>query len=176
MKGRLFLTLIALLTFSSQVIPDSQVRESQIELVASLITKLQTNVAPERAAIISKSVVSTCLKYQLDPKIFVAIIDTESDFRQGMVSYTGDLSLVQINPAIWNREFARMKHELIDAKKLQVSESYAIDRMGEILSILKTRYSSEDGKWFARYHSRTKKFKNLYHSKVESRLNLLAYL
>ena len=175
MKGKM-LTLILLLTFSSQVVPNSQVRESQVELVSSLIVRLQSNVNHERLNSISESILDTSLKYKLDPRVLLAIIDTESDFRQGMISHTGDLSLVQINPGVWNKEFARMKRTLIDAKKLQGSEAYAIDRMGEILHILKSRYSSDDGKWFARYHSRTKKLKNLYHSKVETRLNSIAYL
>ncbi|MFZ4715578.1 MAG: transglycosylase SLT domain-containing protein [Bacteriovoracaceae bacterium] len=175
MKGKMIIAFLLLLTFSTQVIPNSQVKERHVELVSSLITKLQTNVGVERANVISEAIIETSLKYKLDPRVLVAIIDTESDFRQGMISYTGDLSLVQINPSIWNREFARMKRELIDTKKLQNNEAYAIDKMGEILHILKTRYTA-DGQWFARYHSRTKKFKNLYHSKVESRLSLLAYL
>jgi hypothetical protein len=46
--------------------------------------------------------------------------------------------------------------------------------MAEILNILKDRHGKNDSKWFARYHSQTKKFKNIYSIKVEKRMRMIA--
>jgi hypothetical protein len=113
-------------------------------------------------------------KYKIDPKIMIAIIDTESDFDNTKISTTGDLSLAQINTDIWNRELKRMKLPEIDSKRLKTDEHYALNQMAMILSILKNRHSSKDGIWFARYHSHTKKYKNVYFAKVDLRMRKIA--
>jgi hypothetical protein len=46
--------------------------------------------------------------------------------------------------------------------------------MAEILTILKVRHGKNDSKWFARYHSQTKKYKNMYSIKVEKRMRMIA--
>jgi soluble lytic murein transglycosylase-like protein len=173
MKLKVFTLIIALLTVSTSVMPDSHLRECHLEWITGMMKKLEARTDDNRAQLIAQNILDAAQKYNVDPKIVLSIIDTESDFREGMVSYTGDVSLVQINPKIWNREFARMKKPLLSSSKLKKDEAYAIEKMCEILSILKNRYSDADAKWFARYHSRTKKFKNLYSAKVESRLNLI---
>ncbi len=176
MKTKVATMFILSFLFVSNVVPNSHVKRGQVELVESMISKLKPNLNTERTHSIAMAIVNASLKYNIDPRVIIAIIDTESDFRKGMISYTGDLSLVQINPGIWNKEFKRMNRELLDTDKLQKNENYAIEKMGEILNILKVRYAGADSKWFARYHSKTKKFKNIYHSKVESRLITLASL
>jgi hypothetical protein len=45
--------------------------------------------------------------------------------------------------------------------------------MAQILQILKNRYEKKDRRWYARYHSKTKKHKREYLSKLELRLKLL---
>lgn len=173
MKLKVFTLIIALLTVSTSVMPDSHLRECHIEWISGMMKKLEARADDNRTKMIASNILDAAQKYQVDPKIVLSIIDTESDFRQGMISHTGDVSLVQINPKIWNREFARMGMPLLSSQKLKKDEAYAIEKMCEILSILKTRYSEADAKWFARYHSRTKKFKNIYSAKVESRLSLI---
>ncbi len=113
-------------------------------------------------------------KYKLDPKVMIAIIDTESDFDNTKVSETGDLSLAQINTDIWNKELKRMKLPEIDGKRLKTDEKYALNQMAMILGILKNRHAHKDGIWYARYHSHTKKYKNVYFAKVDLRMRKIA--
>jgi len=170
-----FLALTLLLSvLSLNVVPSHAVKEHQIDFIYSLITKVKNNISEERAQYIAEHIYESATHYQIDPKVIIAIIDTESNFRKGMISHTGDLSLVQINPQVWNREFARLRMTLIDPELLQADEAYAINLMCEILSIIKNRHSETDARWFARYHSRTKKFKDLYHQKVDSKMRLMA--
>lgn len=112
-------------------------------------------------------------KYKIEPQIVVAIIDTESSFNHEAVSSTGDLSLAQVNVNVWNKEFIRLNLAPIDTEKLKVDKTYALDVMGRILNILKTRYGKHDRRWYARYHSKTKKYKRNYLHKLESRMRLL---
>jgi hypothetical protein len=46
--------------------------------------------------------------------------------------------------------------------------------MGKILSLLKLRHAKKDSKWYAVYHSKTKKYKNLYDKKIQKRFRLIA--
>lgn len=103
----------------------------------------------------------------------MAIIDTESSFNHEAVSSTGDLSLAQVNVNVWNKEFIRLNLAPIDTEKLKVDKTYALDVMGRILNILKSRYGKQDRRWYARYHSKTKKYKRNYLQKLESRMRLL---
>ena len=62
----------------------------------------------------------------------------------------------------------------MDKKMLKKDEAYALNKMGKILSILKARHAKKDAKWYAIYHSKTKKFKNLYDGKVQNQLRMIA--
>jgi hypothetical protein len=115
-------------------------------------------------------------KHKIAPQIVVAIIDTESNFQQNLVSSTGDLSMAQVNVEIWNKEFERMNLELIDSEKLKIDKVYALEKMAHILEILKKRYAKKDRRWYARYHSKTKKHKRVYLAKLESRMKRLEKL
>lgn len=112
-------------------------------------------------------------KYKIAPQIVVAIIDTESNFNHELVSSTGDLSLAQVNVNVWNKEFLRMNLPTINPEKLKTDKAYSLEIMARILSILKTRYEKKDRRWYARYHSKTKKYKRNYLTKLESRMRLL---
>lgn len=125
---------------------------------------------------IAKLIHYTSKRYNIDPKIIVSIIDTESDFRHHKISSTGDLSLVQINPKVWNAEFKRLGLGELNIQQLKQSERYALIKMGQILNDLKTKYAHKDDLWFARYHSRTKKYKTNYANKVENRMRKIASL
>lgn len=111
--------------------------------------------------------------YKIEPQIIVAIIDAESDFNHSLVSSTGDLSLAQVNVDIWNKEFSRMNLNLIEPEKLKADEAYSLEVMAQILSILKSRYEKKDRRWYARYHSKTKKHKREYLTKLSNRMKLL---
>lgn len=100
-------------------------------------------------------------KHDVNPQIMTAIIMVESSFKQNAVSSTGDVSIVQINCSIWVPEAKRLKMDM-NCKKLKKDRSYAIDRMGAILSYLKGQYSKQDARWYARYHSKTLEYKTAY--------------
>jgi len=146
------------------------VAESQIKKMAKMIYKVEKSVDEDRALRLARYIYFQSQKHKLDPKIIIAIIDTESDFRQEAESSTGDLSLAQINPDVWVKEFVRLNKGGLDIERLKIDEAYAIDRMAEILHILKDRFAKNDPHWYARYHSMTKKFKRLYKNKVKRKI------
>ena len=178
MKKTLLTTFIAALIILNTAQPKSFNRDNidafHIQLIAKMIGVVQPELNVVAKNRIAKSLYKTTTKYKLDPKLMIAIIGTESDFVNGKVSTTGDLSLAQINTAIWDKEFVRLGLNKLNPKLLKKDEAYALNKMAEILNILKVRHAKSDSKWFARYHSHTKKFKNLYSLKVEKRMRMIA--
>ena len=68
-----------------------------------------------------------------------------------------------------------MKLPLISKEKLVTEDqSYAMEKMAQILSILKNRHAKKDRRWYARYHSNTSKYKLNYLRKIEVRMKMLA--
>ena len=147
---------------------------NHIRVIAKMIAMIQPELNVSAKNRIAKSLYITTTKYKVDPKLMIAIIGTESDFVNSKISTTGDLSLAQINTDIWDREFVRLGLKKLDPKLLKKNEAYALGKMAEILNILKVRHEKKDTHWFARYHSHTKKFKNLYSIKVEERMRMIA--
>lgn len=145
-----------------------------MKLISQMIGSVSPELNQKKRDRVAMSLYQASKKYAIDPKIMIAIIDTESDFIQGAVSSTGDLSMAQINIEIWNKEFIRMGLDKIDKKLLKKDEAYALGKMGKILNILKKRHARNDTKWYARYHSHTKSLKNLYDKKVQKRLRAIA--
>jgi soluble lytic murein transglycosylase-like protein len=146
---------------------DAKSIDKMIKVVNPFVNKAKRMVFANQLSQVAK-------KYNIDPKIMIAIIDTESDFDNTKISNTGDISLAQINLKIWNKELKRLKLPAIDEKKLIKNEAYALSQLARILAILKNRHSNKDRKWFARYHSQTKKYKSLYSLKVELRMRKIA--
>lgn len=153
---------------------DKKVFPNKPSIIETMIAVVQPELdAPKREKIAGQ--MSRALeKHKVEPQIMVAIIDTESNFYSHKVSSTGDLSVAQINPEIWNSELIRMKREPIDKERLKIDQEYALDKMAEILSIIKKRYEKKDSKWYARYHSNTRHHKFGYLKKLEKRLKMLA--
>ena len=141
-----------------------------------MIQTLGPNLSTTRSDELAKKIYVTSRNYSIDPKLILAIIATESNFRNDVVSSSGDFSLGQINVKIWNKEFKRLGIDSIDKKELQKSEDYALKKMGEILTILKNRHKKEDPRWYSNYHSRTKKLKTIYSKKIEKHLGSIASL
>ena len=139
-------------------------------MVAIVQPELETHLRHKIAVQLSKAI----KKYKINPQIMVAIIDTESNFNTEKVSETGDFSLAQINPEIWNKEFERMKLKTIDKNKLIKNQQYALNKMAEILEIIKKRHGRRDPYWYARYHSNTKDYKKDYLEKLKLRFKMLA--
>ena len=143
-------------------------------VIANMIAIVQPEMDGDDRDDIASQMSKALQKHKVEPQIMVAIIDTESNFQPDKISRTGDVSVAQINVEMWNREFTRMKHEMIDKEKVKIDQEYALTKMAEILAIIKKRYSKKDHKWYARYHSNTKNHKKDYLNKLEIRLKMLA--
>lgn len=148
---------------------------NEAPLIAQMISIVQPELNTNARNKIANDIFHAIKKYKVEPQIVVALIDTESNFKYNTVSTTGDLSLGQVNVEVWNLEFARLKMPLIK-KELLITEdqSYAMEKMAQILSILKTRHAKKDRRWYARYHSNTTKYKMDYLRKIEIRMKMLA--
>ncbi|MBC7711891.1 MAG: transglycosylase SLT domain-containing protein [Rhizobacter sp.] len=148
---------------------------NEAPLIAQMISIVQPELETNSRNRFANDIFHAIKKYKVEPQIVVALIDTESNFMYNKISTTGDVSLAQLNVEVWNAEFTRMKLPVIK-KELLVCEdqSYAMEKMAQILSILKTRYSKRDRRWYARYHSNTSKYKTDYLRKIEIRMKMLA--
>jgi hypothetical protein len=142
-------------------------------VIAKMISVLNPEFSSAKSNEVAVKIHQAFAKYKIEPQIIVAIIDTESNFNHELVSSSGDLSMAQVNVEVWNKEFMRMNLNLIEASKLKVDQAYSLEVMAQILQILKNRYEKKDRRWYARYHSKTKKHKREYLSKLELRLKLL---
>ena len=142
-------------------------------VIAKMISVLRPEFSASQSNAVAKKIHDAFTKYKIEPQIVVAIIDAESSFNHDLVSSTGDLSMAQVNVDIWNKEFERMNLNPIEAEKLKADETYSLEVMAQILHILKTRYEKKDRRWYARYHSKTKKHKKDYMTKLDSRLKQL---
>ena len=109
-------------------------------------------------------------KYDIDPRIMIAILVVESSFRQSAknvnTNKTTDYSIAQINYETWKKGFKKMSRAPLNKERLVSDEAYAIFRMAEILRIYKDRFESQDKIWFARYNSSTIKYKTIYKNKL----------
>jgi len=138
--------------------------------IAKMISALRPKFSKKKQYHLASKIQKIAKEYKLEPQIVVAIIDTESEFDQSKISETGDLSLAQINPDVWNEEFKRLNLEELDIERLKTDTDYSLKTMAKILSHLKKNYGNKDKKWYARYHSKNKKFKEIYLSKLNNRL------
>lgn len=173
----LILALIFTL-ISTPVMPKSitkrEVFKNSIAVISKMIKAVQPDLKDKKRNEIAKALYVASKKYTVDPKIMIAIIATESNFNNAAVSVSGDISLAQINTKVWDVEFDRLGLGKLDKKMLKKDEAYALNKMGKILSILKARHAKKDSKWYAIYHSKTKKFKNQYEGKVQTHLRMIA--
>ncbi|MDO9180851.1 MAG: transglycosylase SLT domain-containing protein [Bacteriovorax sp.] len=147
---------------------------SEAFVIANMIAVVQPELDEETRDIIASQMSVAIKKYNIEPQVFVAIIDTESNFQSDKVSSTGDLSLAQINVEVWNKEFIRMKLSPMNKERVKMDQEYALTKMAEILNIIKQRHEKTDRRWYARYHSNTLKYKSDYLHKLEIRLKMLA--
>lgn len=142
--------------------------------IANMIAVVQPELDEESRDNIANKLSLAIKKYNIEPQIFISIIDTESNFNSDKISHTGDLSMAQINVEMWNREFKRMNLPLMDKEKIQSDLDYSFQKMAEILNIIKIRHEKEDRTWYARYHSGTPKLKDDYLKKLTVRLKMMA--
>lgn len=148
---------------------------NEAPLISHMISVVQPELEVNARNKIANDIHHAIKKYKVEPQIVVSLIDTESNFSYSKVSSTGDLSLGQVNVEVWNAEFKRMKLPLISKEKLVTEDqAYAMEKMAQILSILKKRHGKKDRRWYARYHSNTSKYKLDYLRKIEVRMKMLA--
>jgi hypothetical protein len=148
---------------------------NEAPLIAQMISIVQPELGLNSRNKIANDIFHAIKKYKVEPQIVVALIDTESNFIYNKVSSTGDVSIAQLNVEVWNAEFSRMKLPIIKRELLVCeNQAYAMEKMTQILSILKKRYSKKDRRWYARYHSNTTKYKMDYLKKIEIRMKMLA--
>ena len=152
----------------------AEITQYNTMIISKMIQVVEPGLDKDKREKIASALYQTSKKYAVDPKIMVAIISTESNFNNDAVSTSGDISLAQINTKVWDLEFARLGLHKINMKLLKKDEAYALNKMGTILSILQKRHGKKDSKWYAIYHSKTKKYKELYDTKVQSRLRMIA--
>jgi hypothetical protein len=120
---------------------------------------------------VAQSLVKYTKAHNMDYRMVLALLMTESSMNQQAISTTGDLGIGQINYDIWQEEFTRLKKAPLDKVKLKHDTDYAIQRTVEILSILK---NNKDKKWIAKYHSKTPSLKTAYYKKINKQLVKLA--
>lgn len=143
--------------------------------ISLMIKAVQPELDEKTRNLYANDIFLASTKHKISPQVIVAIIDVESDFQYTKISDTGDLSIGQINPMIWNKEFKWMKKSLIDPNKLTtIEQTYAMDKMAKILKVLEKRHSKKDRRWYARYHSNTPRLKYTYLLKLEDRMKSMA--
>jgi soluble lytic murein transglycosylase-like protein len=148
--------------------------DSQLNKIVKMIKKVQPELNEKSRKRIAKNIYKAAQDNKVDPQLMIAIIDTESNFAGEKISSTGDLSMAQINTHVWNKEFKRLGLKKISDLRLKKDEVYALSVMGQILGILKNRHAKKDKNWYARYHSKTKKYNTDYRHKVDLRLRMIA--
>lgn len=159
---------LALSNFDQKSIPLEEKR------IARMIEIVQPEIDNQFKFTVAGNIVKSAKKYQIQPQIFIALIDTESNFEPATVSSTGDLSIAQVNVEIWNKEFERLKMDKIVPLKLKENnQEYAIMMMGKILNLIKSKYQAKDRRWYARYHSNTTRYKLEYLKRIEVRMKML---
>lgn len=150
-----------------------------ITKISNILIK-EMKLAKAKSERLSSIIAFAAKKYSIDPRIMIAIMKIESNFKQNAVNLEsckrtkqikcGDYSIAQINYEVWSKSFPKMGRKPLDLQRLKTDESYAIFRMAEILNLLQTEFANKDKFWFARYHSATPKHKERY--KVELKREL----
>jgi hypothetical protein len=168
------LTLLSLFSITYLIpTPESlEFYESNSETIARIASEAQkrnSKLSEVDSLYLGYVITENALERQLDPLKVAAIISVESDFRLRAYNPSGDYSLAQINHRVWSSEFDRLGRRPLKLKRLTQDVSYAIDRMTEILQILKRRHKTED--FYGYYHSGTPKLKLRYEQKLATRLN-----
>ena len=147
----------------------------ETQLIKDSIKILAPNTSEARRQKLAVAIHWSSQQYQIHPQVILAIIGVESDFRQITNSH-GDISLIQINFDIWDREFKRLGRKPLNKARLKRFPSYGIMRGTEILRIYKDRAHPLDPYWFTLYHSTTEKLRTRYLTKVKSKLSQIEHL
>lgn len=141
--------------------------ELAVESVEDFIESL-TGRKNDSTHLIAKAVVNESRRRNIDYRILLSILFTESSFNQSAKSNTGDVSVAQINIKTWTKAFPQYGYEPLDVKRLKADPAYAVKRMADVLDIYYKHRKPDDKIWFATYHSKTGDFKTAYAARVKS--------
>lgn len=139
---------------------------------AEYIHSLHPELSPKRTTALGKHIERWAAQYDVDPKLLVAILKQESDFRPGLLScyvvhrykacfVSCDYGVAQIN-ALWIKKWR------LDAQRLRYDDGYNIGVAARILAMLQREYAADEPDWYGRYHSGTPSKKALYLSRLDS--------
>lgn len=109
-------------------------------------------------------IISIAVAHGISPKLLIAIVEQESGFRNGVVSRTGDLGLVQMSVST-----AKEIGCADNLERLRWDAEYNLRCGAKYLSRLKKRYGHEPN-WWSSYHSRTKVHRTNYYVAVKKRM------
>ena len=171
-----FLILSGTLANAASSVDDKEKFLITVTRFESAILKLNKKIDKQKATRLGTLIAIESKKRNIDPRVFLAIIDRESSFNQKALGknldkktkkvLSVDVSLAQINSKSWCPvRFKKNTGKDLDVKKLKENDAYAIWAMGEILSFLKKsdqKLKKHDKWWFANYHSFTPEIKHLY--------------
>lgn len=158
---------ISYLTPTPKTVEFYETNASTIERIASAAQKRNSKLDNPKALYLGYLITKNALERQLDPLKVAAIISVESDFRLSAYNPSGDYSLAQINYRVWNVEFERLNRRPLRLKRLTTDVGYAINRMTEILEVLRKRHGDN---FYGYYHSGTPRLRIAYQGKIDSRL------
>ena len=116
----------------------------------------------------STAIAYSSKKNKINPLLMVSIIYVESEFfhKKSLIEGVSDYSIAQINYHVWSKEYSKIRNSPLNKEKLFKNQIYAINKMGEILKYKKSLYSKEK-EWYLSYHSRTKKYRDIYRVKLK---------
>jgi membrane-bound lytic murein transglycosylase MltF len=123
------------------------------------IKKINPNIPSYQVEQISHSVDKYSKEFSIKKELIMAIIEKESTFDITRVSKTKDYGLMQIN-------IRTIKSFNFNFYRLQYDIDYSIF-CGIVYLILIKRNYTTDNYWWARYHSSTPIYKNIYIKEVE---------
>jgi soluble lytic murein transglycosylase-like protein len=123
------------------------------------IQKVNPYISEIHSIQIALSINKFAKEYDLNKELLLAIIKTESTFDITRVSRTKDYGLMQLN-------YKTIEALRFDIKRIRTDVDYSIGCGVLYLVMLRERYPN-DKYWWARYHSSTPKYKQIYISKIK---------
>jgi len=134
-------------------------KQGRYDLLVKQIKKNNKDLDIKYAKRIARVVFIECRKANIDPRIVIAILKQESNYKLNAVNKrSADYGIAQINRNT-------IKSMRLNKTKLLTDLEYSVHAAVEVLSLVK-RYSNGDSKWWARYNSRHLNKKNKYYVAV----------
>ena len=122
------------------------------KIISNLVLEITRSELPvqykHHAVKITKAIIRTARKYEMDPLFLVALIRHESQFRLDAVGTVGELGLMQIRPTT-----AEWLNEKLKLKKLDLRDPATNIEVGAyFLSTLREKYDRDSKLYMAAYN------------------------